>query len=227
MYSIYTACVSTASLVAFTCGAMAFRLTPVIVEEAYILTGGMQSGSHHPLVVPKEETILINGERYWELKPSGKSAHAISTIFGRRETQVVLDDLKCMRRAQTLKLTRQSGAGLFADTTQLRAWSHNDRVEAKRCRDMLSLEDPSQRLVTVRLPKVEASPAIEMIMVAELSLRANLVVQMTAVNLTWIASASMHIRKSEHTNTVTWDETKHAWLGARLTEEHTCMHSCT
>ena len=173
----------------------------------------MQSGSHHPLVVPKEETILINGERYWELKPSGKSAHAISTTFGRRETQVVLDDLKCMRRAQTLKLTRQSGAGLFADTTQLRAWSHNDRVEAKRCKDMLSLEDPDQRLVTVRLPKVEASPAIEMIMVAELSLRANLVVQMTAANLTWIASASMHIRKSEHTNTVTWDETKHAWLG--------------
>ena len=204
---------------------MAFSMEKVEMKDAIIISGGCNNdskkGDNGFFIIFKDELISVGEKMYWEIAPT-KKRWLFNRTFGIRELMVILDDLKIKRRAATLKLSREHGAGLFHETTQLRAHSAHDRQQAKRCRDMMSTGQCGPT-VEISLPAFGAdSPAITMHMIADLSLKKNITIEINDVNLTWLCAACLHIRLQEHTNTVVWCEVKHSWNATRL--EDTRMH---
>ena len=215
-------CVHLLSLASIAIAAMAFRSEPVKVKEVFMISGGCQSKTAEIFCIAKDELLILNDKTYFEIAASGKYRYKFASLFGQRELQVVLDDLRIKRRAATLKLSKDAGGGIFEETTALRASSHHDRQQAKRCRDLMSVGQVGSEVV-LKLPAMDNSPAVSMTVVAELGLRAHMVVEMAEANLTWLAAACTHVRKIEHTNTVVWNEQHSKWIAARL--EDSCMHS--
>lgn len=208
---------------------MAFSMEKVAVREAFHIKGGcsgadnkLKDGKGH-FIIYKDELHVVGDKTFWELAPS-KNRYNINHMFGIREINVIIDDLKIKRRAATLKLSRENGSGLFAETTQLRAHSSHDRQQAKRCRDMMATGQCGPT-IDIKLPAFgDDSPAVTMSMMADLSLKSNLSIELSAENLTWMCAACLSVRKMEHTNTVIWCGVKHAWNATRLQDACMLIH---
>jgi hypothetical protein len=177
-----------------------------------------------PIIIYKDELVAVGDRTFWELAGT-KHRYHFNYMFGMHEYNVIIDDLKIKRRSATLKLSRENGSGLFQETTQLRAHSSHDRLQAKRCRDMLAAGQCGPTVDIKLCPLGDDSPAVTMSMMADLSLKNNLVIELSPENMTWLCAACLSIRKMEHTNTVVWNEVKHAFIVTRLQDTHMLTHA--
>ena len=104
-------CVHLLSLASIAIAAMAFRSEPVKVKEVFMISGGCQSKTAEIFCIAKDELLILNDKTYFEIAASGKYRYKFASLFGQRELQVVLDDLRIKRRAATLKLSKDAGGG--------------------------------------------------------------------------------------------------------------------